>query len=147
MFNAMDIQVRLVHDMNIDQWYGVTVYAPAAPDVVFIFLNADQQAEQQKKTMRHELFHVLNGDYLHKVADVEAVEAEARRHENDTALDAVIAEMKLWEQAVHIDRSGAPYRLPTDEGIEVSTAAAGSCQERPQQARTCRIDDRMTATI
>lgn len=143
----MDIQVRLVHGMNIDHWYGVTVYAPAAPDEVFVFLNADKAAAEQQKTMRHELFHILNGDFQHKTADVEVVEAEARRHENDTSLDAVIAEMKLWERAVHIDRSGAPYRLPTDEGIEVSTAAAGSCQERPQQARTCRIDDRMPATI
>lgn len=106
----MDIQVRLVHGMNIDAWNGAAVNSPAAPDVYFIFINADQPPAEQKKTMRHEIFHILNGDHEHPDADLFEVEEEARQHEEDPAMDVIISQMKLWEKAVHVQRTGSPVQ-------------------------------------
>ena len=106
----MDIQVRLVHGTNVDAWNGAAVTTPAAPEVYFIFLNADQPAEVQRRTMRHEIWHILNGDHQHPDIDDAAAEEEARQHEEDPAMDVIISQMKLWEKAVHVQRTGSPIQ-------------------------------------
>ena len=143
----MDIQVRLVHGMDIPGWYGATASTPDAPDVYFVFVNADQPPAEQKKTMRHELFHILNGDQEHPDADLYEVEEEARRHEGDVSLDAVIADLKLWERAVHVDRTGSPYIRFTGEGEEVTAEAIKGRQASPQRAKTGRIDGYPVAAV
>ena len=110
MFNAMDIQVRLVHDIGINDWRGAAVSISAAPDTFYIFLNADQPAEVQRRTMKHEAWHILNGDHQHPDIDDAAAEEEARQHEEDPAMDVIISQMKLWEKAVHVQRTGSPVQ-------------------------------------
>ena len=143
----MDIQVRLVHGTNIDNWNGAAVHEQAAPDVYFIFINADQPAEEQRRTMRHEVWHIINGDHQHKIADVAVVEEEARRHEEDPEMDAIISRLGLWKNAVMVDAQEALYSRFKDEGKEMHTDASGSRVSGSHKPRTCRIDDRTAADV
>lgn len=145
MFDAMDIQVFRIRKIKNKNFYGAACKRADCPEMLFIFLNDDLPAAEQIKTLRHEVWHCLQ---MERGTDKDdQAEAEAATHEDDTALDEIISSMKLMENALIFDVVADSYRLFTAEGIEVSTAAAGSRHSKPQQARTCRIDDWTAADV
>lgn len=112
----MKVQVFKAHNININGFGGAAIYHKDFPDRAFIFINMDLSPEEQQRTLRHELWHVLSGDVLHKDDPDGKREAAARRHEDDITLDRIIADARLWENAVIADWK-KPGELQIPRGV------------------------------
>ncbi len=97
------IRVYYVHDMNLPDAHGITCRKPDGDYVIIV--NADQPEEVQRDALRHEVGHILYGDFDRQNGIVAEIETEAHSRRNDTRIDAIIAEMGLIERAEHISAS------------------------------------------
>lgn len=103
----MKIQLFKLYNVTIDGFKGCAATRTDCPEYAFIWLNMGLSPEEQRKTIRHELWHVLSGDVL-RVMDQDGkerkqAEQEAERHETDTTLDRIIRDARLLENAVTVD--------------------------------------------
>ena len=109
----MKIQVFKLYNVTIDGFKGCAATRTDCPEYAFICLNMGLSPEEQQKTIRHELYHILSGHVL-RVMDQDGkerqqAEQDAERHETDTTLDRIIKDACLLENAVAVD-----YQKPTE---------------------------------
>lgn len=95
------IRVYYVHDMNLPDAHGITCRKPDGNYTIII--NGDQTEEVQRDALRHEVGHILYGDFDRPDGVVAEIEIEAHSRRNDTRIDGIIT--GLIERAEHISAS------------------------------------------
>lgn len=103
----MKIQVVKIYNFPTAGFKGAAVTHRDYKELAFIYINAELSPEEQRKTMRHEVWHCLCGDVLCVMdpdgEDRKQAELEAVKHEADTTLDRIVKDARLWERAVIAD--------------------------------------------
>lgn len=97
------IRLYYVHDMNLPDARGITCRKPDGDYTIII--NADQTEEVQRDALRHEVGHILYGDFDIPGGIVAEIETEAHARKDDARIDAIITEMGLLDHAEHISAS------------------------------------------
>lgn len=97
------ISVYYIHNMNLPDAHGITCRKPDGAYTIII--NADQPEEVQRDALRHEVGHILYGDFDRPDGVVAEIEIEAHSRRNDIRIDGIIAKMGLIERAEHISAS------------------------------------------
>lgn len=97
------IHLHYVHDMGIPDMHGLLGREPNGDYIILI--NGDQPEEVQRDALRHEVGHILYGDFDRPNGVVAEIETEAHARKDNARIDAIIAEMGLLDHAEHISAS------------------------------------------
>lgn len=97
------IRLYYVHDIGIPDMHGIIGREPNGDYIILI--NADQTEEVQRDALRHEIGHILYGDFDIPGGVVAEIETKAHARKDDARIDAIIAEMGLIDRAEHISAS------------------------------------------
>lgn len=95
------INLYYVHDMNLPDAHGITCRKPDGNYTIII--NGDQPEEVQRDALRHEVGHILYGDFDIPGGVVAEIEIEAHARKDYARVDTII--MGLIERAEHISAS------------------------------------------
>lgn len=91
------IRLYYVHDMNLPDAHGITCRKPDGAYTIII--NADQTEEVQRDALRHEVGHILYGDFDRQGGTVAEIETEAHARKADARIDAMIQKLS----AIHVN--------------------------------------------
>ncbi len=98
------INLYYVHDIGIPDMHGIIGRKPDGNYIIII--NEDQPEEVQRDALRHEVGHILYGDFDIPGGVVAEIETKAHARKDDARIiDAIITEMGLIERAEHISAS------------------------------------------
>ncbi len=97
------IRLYYIHDMNLPDAHGITCRKPDGAYTIII--NADQPEDVQRDALRHEVGHILYGDFDRPNGVVAEIEIEAHSRRYDSHIDTIITEIGLIERAEHISAS------------------------------------------
>lgn len=86
-----------IHGMNLSDAHGITCRKPDGNYAIII--NADQPPEVQREALRHEVGHILYGDFDIPGGSVAEIETEAHARKADARIDAMIQKLS----AVHVN--------------------------------------------
>ena len=91
------IRLYYVHDMNLPDAHGITCRKRDGDYTVII--NADHVEEVQREALRHEVGHILYGDFDIPGGIVAEIETKAHARKADARIDAMIQKLS----AVHVN--------------------------------------------